>query len=518
MILSWKGLFFTSLILICIFSFSTFALSDNSFLPQASFTATPSSGAAPLTVAFDASASSPGRGTSITQYEWKFERVTDNWISTGSDSNTTHTYSNPGSFTVSLQVINNNSQKSLPSSQIITVLPPCPDPSPCITVTPSSLGTAPYTVNFYSNQSDPGENETILNRLWTFGDLTQPSNEINPIHTFPDPGVYQVRLIITNSCHKTGTAQIAITVTEPTPTPSSTPSETPSPTPTETPSPPPIETPTPTPSETPSPTTIPCPTPTATFTTQQSQENPLKVEFNGAGSDPGMGSTFLDYFWNFGDGTSQHSQQPTIIHSYAQFGRFSISLTVTNSCHQSHTSDVFSLNLTCPNPQLTGLTLDHGHLQPHFDPEIKLYEVNVGYETETMTITPIANCPELAIDIADQPVSSGTSSNPILLEVGSNSIHIVTQSPEGEKLHDYQLIVRRSAPTDTSLMFSDLSVDPNPFSPAWSPDKKDITKIGGKLNREIPLCIRFYSEGEVVGRIFPRDQPLSGSQYSTYGF
>ena len=491
MVFPWKGLFFIFLILTSILSFSTLALSDNAILPQASFTPTPSSGVAPFTVAFDASASSPGRGTYITQYDWKFERVTDNWISTGSDPCSTYTYSNPGSFTVSLQVTNNNNQKSLSFYQIITVLPPCPDPSPCITVTPSLSGTAPFTVNFYSNQSDPGEGETISSCLWTFGDLSLPANQANPTHTFSEPGVYQVQLRVTNSCHKFKTTETTITVTEPSPT--------------ETPSPPPIETPSPTPSETPIPTTIPCPTPTATLTSQQSHENPLKVEFNGTGSDPGMESTILDYFWNFGDGNSQHSDQPTITHSYTHYGHFSVSLTVTNNCNQNHTSDVLSLNLICPDPQLTGFTLDHGDLQPHFDPEIKLYKVNVGYATETIAVTPISNCPELAIEISDTPVSSGTASTPIPLEVGTNSIHIFTRSPEGERLQDYQLIVRRSAPADTTLMFSDLSVDPNPFSPAWSPDKKDITKIGGKLNREIPLSIRFYSGGKLIDKILPKD-------------
>ncbi|NLJ37978.1 MAG: PKD domain-containing protein, partial [Candidatus Atribacteria bacterium] len=270
--------------------------------------------------------------------------------------------------------------------------------------------------------------------------------------------------------------------------------------PTPSPTPPPIETPTP-----PFPTETPCPNPIASFTVQLSSENPLQVEFNGSGSMPGSGASIHEYFWNFGDGNSQQSEQPTITHNYAHYGRFSVSLTVTNSCNQSHTSDVHLLDLICPNPQLTGLILDHGYLQPHFDPEIKLYEVSVGYETETIAITPIANCTELVIEISGTPVSSGTPSAPIPLEVGSNSIHVFTQSTDGEKLHDYQIIIRRSAPTDTNLMFSDLSVDPNPFSPAWSPEEKDITKIGGKLYREIPLIFRFYSEGELVDKILPKD-------------
>jgi len=243
----------------------------------------------------------------------------------------------------------------------------------------------------------------------------------------------------------------------------------------------------------------------ASFTIQLSSENPLQVEFNGSGSAPGSGTTIQDYFWIFGDGTSQHSEQPSIPHTYSRYGSYLATLTVTNSCHKSALSEAVPINLICQDAHLAGISLSQGKFEPQFDPEIEFYQADVSYETEAITITPITTCPNLPIKIGDIFITSGNASPPIPLEVGINTIRLTTLSPEGEILKSYILNIRRSAPTDTSLLFSGLTIDPNPFSPAWSPQVKDITKIGGKLNREIPLYIRFYSEGELVDKILPKD-------------
>ena len=66
--------------------------------PTASFTATPSSGQVPLTVAFDASASSDPDGT-IARYDWAFG---DGGAGTG--VTTSHVFQGVGSFTVTLTV------------------------------------------------------------------------------------------------------------------------------------------------------------------------------------------------------------------------------------------------------------------------------------------------------------------------------------------------------------------------------------------------------------------------------
>jgi|GEM_PF-5788234 len=499
----WKGFILILLLLIFCWCFQIQALAGDNLLPQASFTANPTSGSIPLTVAFDASGSTPGRGTSITNYEWKFESPTDDWMSSGGSSTTTHTYSNSGVYTIFLRVTNNLNQNSVPVTTTITVSPTtptptptptilsCPDPSVVFTINPSS-GSAPLTVNFDSSGTDPGAGETITHYLWTFGDLSLPSNEVNPSHTYLNPGTYQVKLAITNSCNSLGSSERTVTVTEPTPTPTELPTPTPSPTPT------------------------PCPTPTAVFTTQISAENPLMVVFDASQSTAGVGANIQDYFWNYGDGTSQHLQQPSTTHTYSTFGTYAATLTVTNNCNQNSASNPIVINLVCRDSTLQGISLSQGKLEPQFNTEVEFYQVDVGYETETITVTPLATCSDLSIEIADIAVPSGNASPPIPLEVGINTIRITIFSQEGEILKSYILNVRRSAPSDTSLLFNDLTIDPNPFSPAWSPKEKDITKIGGKLNREIPLIFRFYSGEDLVDTTLPKEiNRYSGGNVAT---
>jgi cytochrome c len=85
-------------------------------VPVASFTASPSSGPAPLTVTFDGSASNDPDGQPIT-YEWAFG---DNTTSTTGPT-VQHTYGAAGSYTATLVVRDGSGNASPPASQIISV-------------------------------------------------------------------------------------------------------------------------------------------------------------------------------------------------------------------------------------------------------------------------------------------------------------------------------------------------------------------------------------------------------------
>ena len=76
---------------------------------------------------------------------------------------------------------------------------------------------------------------------------------------------------------------------------------------------------------------------------------PLNVNFVDASSNDGFG-TITDYLWNFGDGNTSTSQNPS--HVYNNPGTYNVSLTVTNSLGCTHT-DVFSNMVQAIGPALS---------------------------------------------------------------------------------------------------------------------------------------------------------------------
>ena len=86
--------------------------------PTASFTASPTSGNAPLTVNFDGTASSDPDGT-IDSYAWDFGDG-----NTGSDQTPIHEYTSAGTYTVTLTVTDNQSATGTATDTITVTTPP----------------------------------------------------------------------------------------------------------------------------------------------------------------------------------------------------------------------------------------------------------------------------------------------------------------------------------------------------------------------------------------------------------
>ncbi|MCP4544403.1 MAG: PKD domain-containing protein [Chloroflexi bacterium] len=155
---------------------------------QANFTAWPTTGVAPLTVFFTNISTGP-----YTTSLWNFGNQTPGTLASPTYS---HTYTAPGSYTVTLTVSGTHGADTMIRSNYITVLPVLAD----FDAAPTT-GVAPLTVVF-SNTSGG----VYAASLWAFGDgstllttggVTSTLN--SPTHTYTTPGSYTVTLTVSGT-------------------------------------------------------------------------------------------------------------------------------------------------------------------------------------------------------------------------------------------------------------------------------------------------------------------------------
>lgn len=240
--------------------------------PTAAFTATPTTGDAPLAVSFDASTSSDPENDPLT-YSWAFG---DGNTGTGVSPN--HTYLAGGVFTVTLTV--SDGQSSDQATTTITVNPGNQAPN-ALFITSATSGPAPLTISFDAGlSSDPDDDP--LSYSWTFGD-GGVANTITASHTFNLPGTYLVVLTVGDG-ELSDQASISIEVTSGNVGP------------------------------------------TAAFTaTPSSGTVPLTVGFDASSSSDPENDP-LTYSWAFGDGET--ATGVTSSHEYVVAGSYTVTLTV----------------------------------------------------------------------------------------------------------------------------------------------------------------------------------------------
>ena len=234
--------------------------------PRADFSATPTSGPAPLAVQFtDASQNQ------VTSWSWSF----GDGIGFSTSQNPSYTYTKPGTYNVSLAVAGPDGQDTKTSPAYITVTAPPPAPIANFTATPLS-GTAPLQVQF----TDTSQNQ-VTSWAWNFGDGIGTSTSQNPSYSYPKGGIYDVTLTVTGPGGSNTTTKTALIM-------------------------------------------VKDGVPVADFSANPtSGAMPLKVQF----TDASQGQ-IASWSWDFGDGKgSSASQNPS--YTYTSPGTYDVSLTVS---------------------------------------------------------------------------------------------------------------------------------------------------------------------------------------------
>jgi len=275
---------------------------------QDGFSVNQSAGCAPLVSTFTYTA-----GANPTFISWNFGN--SNTLSGNPNSdpgllNPTMSYLNPGSYTVSLEVTNDNGTQNFETVNYITVYE---DPTVNFEANITE-GCGSFAVSF-TNLSTPGDG-AITQWNWDFGDAGS-SNLENPIHVYSTPGTYDVSLSATdvNGCNTIFTIQDYIVATDGV-------------------------------------------YPSFELSSNSSCEIPTTITI----TNNSTGAGNLTYDWNFGNFTSSSSANPSPV-VYENAGTYVINLTLSNDlgCTQNFTQFLsiqeytvdFSADLAClPAPSL----------------------------------------------------------------------------------------------------------------------------------------------------------------------
>jgi len=267
--------------------------------PTAQFSATPLEGVMPLTVQFT-DQSAPG-SQPITSRSWTFG---DGGTSTA--TNPSHVYFLAGTYTVTLTVTTTVGSNSDTQTGYIIVHPAPVPPTADFSGTPTA-GLSPLLVQF-TDLSTAGTSP-ITAWSWAFGDGGISSSR-NPSHTYTTPGSYSVSLQVTTADGQNTKTRAAY-----------------------------IQ---------------PCQTPVARFSgAPVSGLAPLRVQF----ADSTTGAP-VGWSWNFGDGTTNATQNPS--HVYSTPGTYTVSLKAENACGIDSVAkaNYITVGDPCPNPiySLVGTT------------------------------------------------------------------------------------------------------------------------------------------------------------------
>ncbi len=108
-------------------------------------------------------------------------------------------------------------------------------------------------------------------------------------------------------------------------------------------------------------------------------------------------------------------------------------------------SDGFAdLTVTATDATLAALSPSIGSLQPGFASSITAYEIDLAFESETISFTPVANGAVSSITVNGQTVNSGDASTPISLAIGYTPVSIVVTAADGSTSRNYVVTVSRA--------------------------------------------------------------------------
>ncbi|WP_400073592.1 PKD domain-containing protein [Zobellia russellii] len=243
--------------------------------PIAVVDASPSSGTAPLKVNFTGNNSSDDE--EVKNYGWNFGDG-----SSSNEANPSHTFEKAGTFKVVLTV--QDAQGKIDTEETTITVKAKENNAPTAVAKASvTSGEAPLKVTFDGKESS--DDIGVTSYLWDFKDGDKGSSS-STSHTFTKAGTYEVVLTVRDKDGLEDTDTVTITVTE---------------------------------------KENKAPTAKASANTTEG-EAPLEIQFKGSNSTDD--TAVKSYFWDFKDGSTSTSSNPS--HSFTKEGTYNVILTVTD--------------------------------------------------------------------------------------------------------------------------------------------------------------------------------------------
>ncbi|QXP52980.1 PKD domain-containing protein [Cellulophaga sp. HaHa_2_1] len=275
--------------------------------PTAIATSDITSGEASLDVQFTGDTSSDPDAGDVLTYAWDFGDG-----STATSANPAHTFTTAGTYDVTLTVTDDGIP-ALSSSEVtltITVTAPANQAPTAIATSDITSGEASLDVQFTGDTSSDPDAGDVLTYAWDFGDGSTATSA-NPAHTFTTAGTYDVTLTVTDDgIPALSSSEVTLTITVTAPANQA---------------------------------------PTAIATSDiTSGEASLDVQFTGdTSSDPDAGDV-LTYAWDFGDGTTATTANPS--HTFTTAGTYDVTLTVTDDRIPALSSSEVTITITVNAP------------------------------------------------------------------------------------------------------------------------------------------------------------------------
>jgi PKD repeat protein len=172
--------------------------------PDAAFIGAPTSGYAPLTVAFtDQSTNTP------TSWKWEYKKGSGSWTQFSTAQSPSYTFTATGTYSIRLTATNAAGSNTQMKTSYITVTA-LEKPVAAFSATPLS-GSVPLTVKF----TDKSTGTAPLTYAWDFNnDGVVDSTVKDPTYTYTKTGTYIASLKVTNTAGSS-TKQVTITVQPP---------------------------------------------------------------------------------------------------------------------------------------------------------------------------------------------------------------------------------------------------------------------------------------------------------------